>query len=35
VALGFSAPLMPLVAWAGAAVGRALSRAPQPTLAEG
>ena len=33
VALGFSAPLMPLAAWAGAAVGRALTRRPAAALA--
>lgn len=34
VALGFAAPLMPLAAWAGAALSRALPRAPVPALAD-
>jgi len=33
VALGFSAPLMPLAAWAGAALGRTLPRAWVPRMA--
>jgi hypothetical protein len=33
VALGFSAPLMPLASWSGAALGRALARARRPLLA--